>query len=90
MHKVLNFVGASQVDFVGWLEVVAWWDAEACEGAWVREGEGVEELARKLGTGYDEGVDGGDAGPLRTNVRTTVQGLKIAFTPSEYWRVPPP
>ncbi|KAJ7249468.1 hypothetical protein C8J57DRAFT_1136754, partial [Mycena rebaudengoi] len=36
----------------------AWWDAEAREGAWVREDEGVQELARKLGTGYDEGVDG--------------------------------
>ncbi|KAJ7484369.1 hypothetical protein FB451DRAFT_969572, partial [Mycena latifolia] len=37
---------------------VAWWTDEAREGAWVREDDAVRDLARKLGTGFDEGSDG--------------------------------
>ncbi|KAJ7150932.1 hypothetical protein C8R43DRAFT_1127845 [Mycena crocata] len=71
---------------------VAWWTAEAQEGAWVREDDGVRELARKLNSGFDDGSgsDGEGAGPLRMNARTTAAALKTAFAPSEYWRVPPP
>ncbi|KAJ7746444.1 hypothetical protein DFH07DRAFT_1062986 [Mycena maculata] len=69
---------------------VAWWTAEAREGAWVREDAAVRELAHKLGTGFDEGADGEVMGPLRTNARNSVAALKTGFAPSEYWRVPPP
>jgi len=54
----------------------------------VREDEGVRDLARKLGSGFDEGTGGDDAGPLRTNVRNTVAALKAGYTPSDYWRMP--
>ncbi|KAJ7931290.1 hypothetical protein B0H13DRAFT_1959733 [Mycena leptocephala] len=68
----------------------AWWADEAREGDWVREDEGVRDLARKLNNGFDEGgSDGEGAGPLRSTARNTVTALKTAFTPSEYWRVSP-
>jgi hypothetical protein len=67
-----------------------WWTDEAREGDWVREDEGVRDLARKLNNGFDEGgSDGEGAGPLRSTARNTVTALKTAFTPSEYWRVSP-
>ncbi|KAJ7732201.1 hypothetical protein B0H14DRAFT_2409325, partial [Mycena olivaceomarginata] len=70
---------------------VAWWTAEAREGEWVREDEGVRELARKLNSGFDEGgSDGEGAGPLRATARQSVAALKTGFAPSEYWRVSPP
>ncbi|KAJ7098229.1 hypothetical protein C8R44DRAFT_859610 [Mycena epipterygia] len=69
---------------------VAWWAAEAREGDWVREDEGVRELARKLGTGFDEGTEDEAEGRLRTTARNSVAVFKTAFAPSEYWRVPPP
>ncbi|KAJ6532774.1 hypothetical protein DFH09DRAFT_993732 [Mycena vulgaris] len=69
---------------------VAWWTDEAREGAWVREDDAVRELARKLGTGFDEGSDGEAPGPLRTSARNSVAAFKTGFAPSEYWRVPPP
>ncbi|KAJ6606687.1 hypothetical protein B0H10DRAFT_2075222 [Mycena sp. CBHHK59/15] len=69
---------------------VEWWADEARDGAWVREDEGVQELARKLGTGFDEGSNGEGVGPLRTTARNTVAVLKGGFAPSEYWKVPPP
>ncbi|KAF7348588.1 hypothetical protein MVEN_01376400 [Mycena venus] len=67
-----------------------WWAAEAREGEWVTEDEGVRELARKLNSGFDEGSEGEATGPLRTNARNSVNTLKMGFAPSEYWRVPPP
>ncbi|KAJ6572118.1 hypothetical protein B0H19DRAFT_936254 [Mycena capillaripes] len=68
---------------------VAWWSDEAREGEWVREDEGVRELARKLNSGFDEGgSDGEGAGPLRTTARNTVTALKTGFAPSEFWRPP--
>ncbi|KAJ7201599.1 hypothetical protein GGX14DRAFT_655469 [Mycena pura] len=66
----------------------AWWAADAREGEWVREDEGVRDLARKLGSGFDEGTGGEDAGPLRTNVRNTVTALKAGYTPSDFWMMP--
>ncbi|KAJ6469422.1 hypothetical protein C8R45DRAFT_1016971 [Mycena sanguinolenta] len=68
----------------------SWWTAEAREGEWVREDEGVRELARKLNSGFDEDSDGEGAGPLRMTARNSVTALKNGFAPSEYWRVPPP
>ncbi|KAJ7512420.1 hypothetical protein B0H11DRAFT_481128 [Mycena galericulata] len=69
---------------------VAWWSTEAREGAWVREDDAVRELARKLGTGFDEDTDGEVPAPLLTTARNSVTALTTGFTPSEYWRVPPP
>jgi hypothetical protein len=68
----------------------AWWADEAREGEWVREDEALRDLSRKMGKGFDEGVDGEAPGPLRTTAHNTVTALNSAFTPSEYWRVPPP
>ncbi|KAK7059738.1 hypothetical protein R3P38DRAFT_2837552 [Favolaschia claudopus] len=69
----------------------AWWTDEAREGQWVREDEGVRELARKMNSGFDDaGSDGEEVGPLRMTARNSVTALKTGFTPSEYWRVSSP
>ncbi|KAJ7636901.1 hypothetical protein FB45DRAFT_789011 [Roridomyces roridus] len=71
----------------------AWWTADAREGAWIREDEGVRDLARKLQSGFDGGAGSGSeeeaVGPLRQQARNTVTALKMGFAPSEFWRVPP-
>ncbi|KAF7291934.1 hypothetical protein MIND_01218900 [Mycena indigotica] len=70
-----------------------WWDGDARDGKWVREDKAVQDLARQLGSGFDDegGSDVEDvkAAPLRTNARNAVTTLRTAFHPSDFWKLPP-
>ncbi|KAF7323630.1 hypothetical protein MKEN_00583700 [Mycena kentingensis (nom. inval.)] len=72
---------------------IEWWEGDARAGQWVREDRAVQDMARQLGSGFDE--DDGSAsetetaaGPLRANARNAVGTLVGGFTPSEFWKPP--
>jgi len=65
-----------------------WWEQERKEGEWVREDEGVQRMAEKLGFGYGDGTetenneeDGGGEGKLKRNAKIAVEALKNGFKP---------
>ncbi|CAK5272780.1 unnamed protein product [Mycena citricolor] len=76
----------------------AWWAAQAQEGTWVREDAAVQDMARRLGTGFGDedededdgsGSESGGAGPLRAKAQESVASLAAGYAPSEFWRMAP-
>ncbi|KAF7318294.1 hypothetical protein HMN09_00338100 [Mycena chlorophos] len=71
-----------------------WWEGDARDGQWVREDKAVQDLARQLGSGFDDAGGNSDSedvvvAPLRANARNAVTTLRTGFLPSEFWKVPP-
>nr|GAT49489.1 predicted protein [Mycena chlorophos] len=71
-----------------------WWEGDARDGQWVREDKAVQDLARQLGSGFDDTGGNSDSedvvvAPLRANARNAVTTLRTGFLPSEFWKVPP-
>lgn len=66
-----------------------WWEQDRKEGEWVREDEGVQRMAEKLGFGFGDGTgtenDGedGEEGKLKRGVKVAVEALKKGFNPVE-------
>ncbi|KAK0215640.1 hypothetical protein IW262DRAFT_228005 [Armillaria fumosa] len=62
-----------------------WWSREHDEGEWVRNDKAMQDMAGKLGLGFNEAEEGKEEGKLRTSAKAAVKGLMGGFVPSDYW-----
>ncbi|KAJ3747949.1 hypothetical protein DFH05DRAFT_1458193 [Lentinula detonsa] len=77
----------------------SYWMTERQEGDWIRSDENVQDMARRLGSGFDE-AKGSDTeetkdnlsdGPLLKQAKAAVQNLiDKGYVPSPFWRPSPP
>ncbi|KAJ3765594.1 hypothetical protein FB446DRAFT_655024 [Lentinula raphanica] len=75
-----------------------YWTSELREGQWLRDDKNVQDMARRLGSGFDEAtkeeapdeaVDGVSEGPLLKQAKAAVQNLiSRGYVPSTFWRPP--
>ncbi|KAG7447007.1 uncharacterized protein BT62DRAFT_97226 [Guyanagaster necrorhizus] len=67
-----------------------WWSREHDEGEWVRNDRATQDMAEKLGLGFNEAEaeEDKEEGKLRTSAKAAVKGLMNGFVPSDYWAVP--
>jgi len=61
-----------------------WWDQERKEGEWGREDEDVQRMAERLGFGYTDGAENGNAGnigegKLKSSAKLAVAALINGF-----------
>ncbi|KAK0482419.1 hypothetical protein IW261DRAFT_1396550 [Armillaria novae-zelandiae] len=62
-----------------------WWSREHDEGEWVRNDKATQDMAGKLGLGFNEAEGSKEEGKLRTSAKAAVKGLMSGFVPSDYW-----
>ncbi|KAK0442109.1 hypothetical protein EV421DRAFT_594387 [Armillaria borealis] len=65
-----------------------WWSREHDEGEWARNDKATQDMAGKLGLGFNEAEEGKEEGKLRTSAKAAVKGLMSGFVPSDYWAPP--
>ncbi|KAJ3729765.1 hypothetical protein C8R42DRAFT_743025 [Lentinula raphanica] len=75
-----------------------YWTSELREGQWLRDDKNVQDMARRLGSGFDEAtkeeapneaVDSVSDGPLLKQAKAAVQNLiSRGYVPSTFWRPP--